>query len=263
MVTGILRPASVREALRMGRRPGAAWLGGGTWLNSPWGGSPRILVSLERLGLDAVECAGAGWRIGASVTLQRIVDSPGLPEAVRRAAALTAARPLRNMATLGGEMGLRPRDSLLIPVLMALDAEVLVAGRWAPRGMEEHCRGAEAALVLGIRIPEPRPCAVEAVSLSSRSPRTLVAAVGLRGGAATALSGVRIAMSDCCGQSLRLRAAEEALEGRPIAPKKAVEAAVHAAFWPNADIHASGAYKRYLAGVLAADMLHALAGGTP
>lgn len=279
MVKQILHPAGVREALRLGRLPGAAWLGGGTWLNgpgeasasapgevsasSPGGGAPRILVSLDRLGLDRVERAGAGCTVGAAVTLQRLIDSPDVPEAVRRAAVLTAARTLRNMASLGGELGLRPYDSVLIPVLLALDAEVLTADRRAPRSMEEHLRAPEASLVLGIRLADPRPCAVEVVSLSSRGRRSLVVAVGLRGGAGAPLSGVRLAAGDCTAPAQRLRPVEEALEGRPLPSREAVEKAVHDAFWPNPDARASGAYKRYMAAVLAADMVHALAGGAP
>jgi len=263
MVREILRPATVREALRMGRRPGAAWLGGGTWLNAPGAGRAEVLVSLERLGLGKVERAGTVCRLGASATLQQIVDSRDAPPAVRRAAALTAARTVRNMATLGGELGLRPPGSVLIPVLLALDAQVLLAGRLSALGLEEHCRGREGGLVLGVRIDHPLPCAVEALSITSRSRRTLVVAVGLRVGPDGALRGVRIAAGDGCGLMLRLRSAEEAMEGRPPMPDEEIGNLVRDAFWPNPDMHASGAYKRHMAGVLAADLVHALAGGTP
>jgi CO/xanthine dehydrogenase FAD-binding subunit len=71
---------------------------------------------------------------------------------------------------------------------------------------------------------------------------------------------IRIVASDCRGQLLRLSDAEEALEGSALPPKDRIEKLVRAAFWPTSDIQASTEYKRYLSGVYAADLLHALAG---
>jgi CO/xanthine dehydrogenase FAD-binding subunit len=75
------------------------------------------------------------------------------------------------------------------------------------------------------------------------------------------LTGVRVVVSDCQGQHVRLRDAERALEGSPLPAKSVIEEWVSAAFAPAPDIHASSAYKRYLAGVLAADALFAIASG--
>ena len=65
--------------------------------------------------------------------------------------------------------------------------------------------------------------------------------------------------SDCRGQVLRLADAENALEGSPLPREEQVESLVRAAFWPTSDMHASTEYKRHLAGVYAADLLHGLA----
>jgi CO/xanthine dehydrogenase FAD-binding subunit len=75
------------------------------------------------------------------------------------------------------------------------------------------------------------------------------------------LTDVRVVVSDCREQRVRLLAVERALEGSALPAKSRIEESVGTAFAPAADIHASSAYKRYMAGILVADALHALASG--
>jgi len=287
MVSEILRPKTLNEAARLALKPGTAVLGGGTWLNSGiaaadaarsgstpagaavaavqtafGGSSPVALICLEHLGLDYVEWRNAALRMGASATFQQVLDAPGVPAALRDAVAATASRTLRNMVTVGGELGHCPADSVLIPVLAALDARVRIAGGRS-LGIDEY-RSARALGPVGLIVEvtasdADAPCAVASLARTSHGRRSLVIAV-----AAARLhpkvSRVRIVASDCRGQVLRLVDAEEALEGSALPAKDHVEKLVRAAFWPTSDIYASTEYKRYLAGVYAADLLHALAG---
>ena len=258
MVREILRPETIREAQKARARPGAAYLGGGTWLNANHGAAPTTLISLEKLGLASIETRASVCRIGAGATFQQLVDDPAVPEAVRAAAAATASRTLRNMVTVGGELGLRPPDSALIPVLVVLEAEVVIAGRRRPVPILEWSRGRSEDLVLGVLVQDSsQSCAVRCVSRTSHSRRSLVVAASVRA-ARPFLSGVRVALSDCEGQLLRLVEAEERLEGKPLPPKAEIEAIVRHTFAPRPDLHASPEFKGYLAGVLAADLLHAL-----
>jgi putative selenate reductase FAD-binding subunit len=256
----ILRPASIGEALRAGRAPGAAYLGGGTWLASAPIDGPRTLVSLENLGLDHVRCGGGSCLIGATVTFQQLIDVPNVPSGVREAAAQTASRTIRGMATVGGELGLLPPSSALVPVLIALDARVLLAGSRQQVEVATYCRSRPAGLVLGVSIPAPSlPCAVRCVSRTSHSRKSLVVAVSARA-LAPVVRGLRLVASDCRGQVLRLAGIERALEGAALPPRERIEVMVRGAFAPAADMHASSPYKACLAGVFAADMLHGLAG---
>ncbi len=281
MVAEILRPKTLGEAARLASMPGTSVLGGGTWLNAtaaahgptrspetaaaaaapPLLRGPAALVSLENLGLDFVEWRNAALRLGAAATFQQVLDAPGVTEAVRAAIAGTASRTLRNMITVGGELGHCPPDSVLIPVLAALDARVHVAGRH-PLGIDEY-RAARATGPVGLIVEvsasdADRPCAVSTLARTSHGRRSLVIAVSAAR-FTPKLSRVRIVASDCRGQVLRLADAEEALEGAPLPAKDRIESLVRAAFWPTSDLHASTEYKRYLAGVYAADLLHALA----
>jgi len=224
MIADIVRPRTVAEAVRAKSGPGAAWLGGGTWLNSGAAPSVRTLVSLELLGLRSITVEEGRCSIGAMATFQDIADSPGVPSALRDAVKLTASRTLRNMVTLGGELGRKPADSAVIPVLLALEAEVSVAGRRKPLAIRGLLDENEDRLVLGVSVPAPRAAGVRAVSRTSHGPRSLV----------VVLCGERVVVSDCQGQVRALRDPAD--------------------FDPRPDMHASAPYKRYMIGVLVKEL---------
>jgi putative selenate reductase FAD-binding subunit len=256
MIQEILRPLTVREALRAKSRPRAAWLGGGTWLNGVESDEHEILISLEKLGLGKIESVEGMCTVGATASLQQIVDAPGVPSALRQAASLTASRTLRNMETIGGELGLCSADSALIAVLVAMNADVALAGKKKKSPVEQLCRERTKDLILSVTVPLV-PCAVKAVSRTSHSSRSLVVAVSCRE-ITPRLKDVRICVSDCVGQRVRLHEVERALEGAILPAKEVIEETVSRAFTPKADLHASSAYKRYIAGVLVADALQSL-----
>ncbi len=257
MIIDILRPATPRDAVRAKSAPGAAYLGGGTWLNSGRAAGTTILVSLENLGLNRIECSSGGCVIGATVTLQQIVDAPGVAPALKAAAALTASRTLRNMKTVGGELGLHADDSAIIPVLMVMAATVRTASRRRPMTIEDFLNKRPVDLILSVSLPDVRrPCAVRVLSRTSHSPRSLVAAACMTD-LDRALREIHVVISDCAG--LRARLLVNAAGGAELPSRERLEAFVAKAFVPKADVHASAPYKRYMAGVLVADGVHSLA----
>jgi putative selenate reductase FAD-binding subunit len=242
MVTEVLRPSTLDEALALGARPGAAYLGGGTWLNSGRAAGVDILVSLENLGLGRVERRGDALVIGAAVTFQEVREAADAPPAVRAAVSFTASRTLRNMVTVGGELGLLPEDSVLVPVLIALEAEIHLAGA-AALTVEELHRRRPGGLITGVVVPDGRRCAVTRLARTTHSPRSLVIAVSLPpSGHGHGRHAPRIVASDCTGLVAVVQRPEE----------------LAAAFVPRAGIHASARYKSYMAGLLAADLLASL-----
>lgn len=255
----ILRPTSIHDAERAAARPGAAYLGGGTWLGSGKAARPLLLVSLERLGLGSISRAEPRCTIGAAASLQQVLDDPEIASALRGAVSLTASRTLRNMATIGGELGFASPSSAILPVLIALHARVHLAGRQAIE-VERYCTEKPAGLILDISIPDSAlPCGVRSLSRTSHSTRSLVVAVSASA-AAPAVRGPRIVVSDCRGQLLRLTGIEHALEGAALPSRDLLEAMVRGAFSPVPDLHASAGYKSYMAGIFAADLLRDLAG---
>ena len=255
MVTKILRPATVQEALKARALPGSAYLGGGTWLNASASPQPITLISLERLGLQSIEAEGTRCAMGALVNLQQIVDHPGLPQALQRAAALTGSRTLRNMITIGGEVALHPADSALIPLLLAMGAEISIAGKKRPIALKDFLSSPEGGLILSVTISEPhRLATLLAVSRTSHSPRSLVVSA-----CAAALepevSKLRLVAADCRGTPVRLSRLEASLEGRPLPPRSELEESAGDQYSPAPDILASSGYKAYMTRVLVTDAL--------
>ena len=143
---------------------------------------------------------------------------------------------------------------------MAMNADAALAGKRKPSSIEQLCNERPTDLILSVSVPLV-PCAVKAVSRTSHSARSLVVAVSCRE-ITPRLKDVRICVSDCAGQRVRLLQVERALEGASLPAKKVMEDMVSTSFTPEADLHASSAYKRYIAGILAADALYAIMPGT-
>ena len=264
MITEVLRPRNVEEAISAGRKPGAAYLGGGTWLSSPAARGVTTLVSLERLGLSSIEVSSTRVVLEARVTFQQILDAPGLPEAIYQSVRLTASRTLRAMITIGGEIGLLPPDSPLLCALLALDARIAIAGASEQIPMERYLAEPPRGLVLSVALDRPVPLgAVQAVSRTSHSPRSVIVAVAARS-LRPHVTEPRIVVGDGRRAAVRLIDTENRLRGVPLASKAGdakarIEEWVRQEVHPEADIHASVEYKRYIAGVLVADALEGLA----
>jgi CO/xanthine dehydrogenase FAD-binding subunit len=126
------RPQTLDEALTLLGRADIKTvpLGGGTFLNSPAyplaQSSPAeiAVVDLQALGLDTFEQNGTFTEIGATVTLQAILDTPGLPEALYQAVRLETTYNLRQVATAAGTLVALDGRSPFGTVMLALDAHL-------------------------------------------------------------------------------------------------------------------------------------------
>ena len=129
VVTAYSRPRTVQEAVLLSRNPSAVVIGGGTTLHGS-GGDRRVeVVDLQATGLDHIDAAGAeAVRIGATATLQQLVDHEALPAVVREAARRERPSTLRNQVTVGGCVATGDAESELLAALLAHDAFVTVLG---------------------------------------------------------------------------------------------------------------------------------------
>ena len=109
----LLRPTTLADAARLAGEPNARLIAGGTGLvpNLRLGlGAPQTLVSLEAVEeLRRFKVLEESFRIGAGVTLERIISIEELPAALREAAKAVAAPGNRSVATLGGNLCLDTR----------------------------------------------------------------------------------------------------------------------------------------------------------
>ncbi len=135
MTPGLVLPDGVDDALAALAHHGdeARIMAGGTALMLMMRAGlvqPEVVVSLDRVpGLDRIEAAGDGLRLGARATLRRIETSPLVAArvpVVAQALSLVANVRVRNAATIGGNMAEADYASDLPCVLLALDAAVEV-----------------------------------------------------------------------------------------------------------------------------------------
>ncbi|HKP21428.1 MAG TPA: FAD binding domain-containing protein, partial [Thermoleophilaceae bacterium] len=126
-------PESLDEAIRMLHENGedAKLLAGGHSLVPLMKmrlAAPTILIDLRKVpGLDHVQQADGGWRIGAMTHHAELEDTPELC-VVSRAASLIADQQVRNRGTIGGSLAHADPAADYPATILALDAEVVVQG---------------------------------------------------------------------------------------------------------------------------------------
>ncbi|HET9912723.1 MAG TPA: FAD binding domain-containing protein [Anaerolineales bacterium] len=123
MITAYHRPKTLDEALTLLAQPNMVPLGGGTLLARPTA-DPVEAVDLQALGLNTVKKQGNNLEIGATVTLQQLLESEHCPAALKSALKLEAPLNLRNAATVAGTLVACDGRSTFATVLLALDAKL-------------------------------------------------------------------------------------------------------------------------------------------
>ena len=148
MITQYHRPQTLEEALELLSHPNTFALGGGTLLSRP---STRLtvraaaaadtpvrdgragpqtdsveVVDLQALGLNQIKKSGNNLAIGATVTLQQLLEDKNCPAALEAALKLEAPLNLRNAATVAGTIVACDGRSTFATTLLALDAKLTI-----------------------------------------------------------------------------------------------------------------------------------------
>lgn len=216
--------------------PGAVVMGGGTTLmpQATIGGlNGRRVIGLARAGLDYVHRNGA-TTIGAMTPLRVVADLADAP-VLAAAARSVGSWALRTTATIGGNLLVRGPYGDLAPALLALDAQIAVAGGNGRRtlALAEAIEGG-AAVGAGELLTEVIVAPTDGVASFQRCARvasgappivTVAARVRREG---DAIAEARIAIGAVGPHAVRATEAEERLVGSPGDPT-AVDEAVAAA----------------------------------
>jgi CO/xanthine dehydrogenase FAD-binding subunit len=122
MIIEYHRPNSIEEAIRLLSKPDTHPLGGGTVLNRP---SPEqfAVVDLQALGLNKIHKMGNSLEIGATATLQALLDSAHIPPALQEGLRLELTYNLRQMATVAGALVACDGRSTFTTAMLALDSK--------------------------------------------------------------------------------------------------------------------------------------------
>jgi aerobic carbon-monoxide dehydrogenase medium subunit len=252
---GYARAASVEEAVRLlGANDGARPLAGGqTLLNvmKARAAAPDVLVDLG--GLDDLRRisrdADGGLELGAMSTLAQVIASAEVGEArpiLAEVARQIADVQVRNRGTVGGNVCSNDPTNHLPPLLVALGAEMRIAGRDGERAVpaEEFFLGVYMTAVgpgeLLTSIAVPRREGGDAfASVTIGADGTCIVNAAASVGAA----GARVAIGCVSAVPVLLETPAE---------DDAVREAVRGAgLDPPSDVHGSAEYRRHLAEVLA------------
>ena len=123
MITAYHRPQTLAEALSLLAQPDTIPLGGGTLLSHGATDSLQV-IDLQLLGLDTIAKSGNQLEIGATVTLQQLLESEHAPDALKYALKLEAPLNIRNSATVAGTIVSCDGRSTFTTAILALDAKI-------------------------------------------------------------------------------------------------------------------------------------------
>lgn len=126
MITSYHRPHTLDDALELLKRANAQPLGGGTLLSRPTQDILEV-VDLQNLGLNSITPRGSDLEVGATATLQALLESEHCPEALKTCLKLEATLNIRNSATVAGALVTCDGRSTLATCLLALDARLQFA----------------------------------------------------------------------------------------------------------------------------------------
>jgi putative selenate reductase FAD-binding subunit len=123
MILEYHRPKNLEEAHQLLNRSGIASrpLGGGTAIDR-YGQEPLAVVDLQDLNLSKIERRGNWTDLGATVTLQTLLESTHLPAALSETIRREASYNLRQVATVAGTLVSADGRSPFTTAMLALDA---------------------------------------------------------------------------------------------------------------------------------------------
>jgi len=164
MIATYHRPQTLDEALTLLAQPNTFPLGGGTLLSQRTDDSVQA-VDLQSLGLDSINKKGNDLEIGATATLQSLLENQNCPEALKAAIKLEAPINIRNSATVAGTLVSSDGRSPFAASLLAMDAKItLVSGQSSVVSVGEFLPLRPHGLITSITIPLNTKFAFEFVS---------------------------------------------------------------------------------------------------
>jgi CO/xanthine dehydrogenase FAD-binding subunit len=264
----IFQPTTLEEAgaIVKDKGPGGRFLAGGTDLLiavKEKGFSPSYVVDLKRIpGLAGIsEASDGSVTIGALTTMREVEISPIVLKKypfLAQSAAEVGSIQIRNRATIGGNMANATPSADVAPALLALDAQVKIAGSNGERtiDLEQLFQGpgktsmAPEEILTTIIIPPVSPALVgEYIKFSPREMMDLAyigVAVALTLNGGNKCQKVRIALGAVSPTPMRARRAEALLENQilteALAEKAGAEAAAESK--PISDVRSSAEYRR-------------------
>jgi CO/xanthine dehydrogenase FAD-binding subunit len=255
-----LRPSRLEDALTALARPHVVLAGGTDFYPARVGRAiDEDVLDIGGIAvLRGISADAAGWRLGAITTWSELLetDLPPLFDGLKQAAREVGGRQIQNAGTLAGNLCNASPAADGVPCLLALDAEIEIAGPLGRRllPLRQFITGVRRIaltrdeLVVAIHVPRPGNEARSAfLKLGTR--RYLVISIAMAAATVEIADGrvalARIAVGACSPVAERLPNLEAALVGAPLDARLAdrVEVAHLAPLSPIDDVRGSAAYR--------------------
>lgn len=253
MIEHYFRPKTVSEALQLmdKHQANATWFGSGSKLNAtPTKTVKTVAISLSDMKLNQIEQVQGELHIGATCSLQSIIDHELTPDALKQAAAFVYSRHVRNQASIAGEIAAMQDEAVVVPALIALNAQLQLAGDLTA-GIEEYLNS-DRGLILKVIIPDPKcACLTHTLRRSAAGHAVFTAAVAVdaAGNTIIALDGMNT-LGERQAKPIRLTDVEKLN-----LTEEALEQAISKSIFPVEDIRGSVAYKRYICSIVISDLV--------
>jgi CO/xanthine dehydrogenase FAD-binding subunit len=265
-------PTNLAAALELlSDRDGPPWraIAGGTDLlvqiTGEIGEPPDRVIDIWALDeLRGLRIDGDWLEIGALTTYTEIRHSPLVDEvapALAEAAATIGAAQIQNRGTIGGNAVNASPAGDTLPVLLALDAELVLASTAGERSVAAASfwpsyrvtARRDDELLVRVRVPVVNGRVVRFRKIGTRRAQAIskvVMALAWRPGASEAWTDVRLALGSVAATPIRATETESVLEGSSPTRETADEAAARltAEIEPIDDVRSTAAYRRAVAG---------------
>ncbi len=271
-----LRPHRLEEAIDALAKPHVVLAGGTDFYPARVGRTiDEDVLDISGIGaLRGIAATPQGWRLGATTTWSELVaaDLPPLFDGLKQAAREVGGRQIQNAGTLAGNLCNASPAADGVPPLLALDAEIEIAGPTGSRMvmLADFITGNRRTvlmpgeLVVAIHVPSP---AMEARSafLKLGARRYLVISIVMAAATLEIAEGrivrARVAVGACSAVAQRLPALEAALAGVALDASLGtqIEAGHLIPLTPIDDVRGSAGYRTDVALVLLRRLLQGFA----
>ena len=269
-VEAFYRPANVRAALRLlqSGKGQARVVAGGTDVVVEGDESVRFLIDITHAGLSYIRRRGTACVIGATTTMAELEASDVIQALagglLSRAARSCGSVPIRNMATLGGNMANGSPAADMATPLLVLDAAVVMVDVRGRRKLPlaEYLAGARTSryarsLLVEVVVPDPpdgKGCrwSFQKLGRTAVDISLVNVAAGLQLDSRGRVKWARIALGSVAPAPMRASGAEQRMTGRILDHSLLAEMGAEVAreVSPISDARASAEYRREICSVL-------------
>lgn len=221
------RPETIENAVALVQSlPNATYIGGGAWTVAQGDPTLETVVDLQALGLNIITGTLENVQIGATTSLQAIIDHPDTSTIAHgilaEALGYAQSRNLREQGTLGGALITAGAEDPISTALLVMEANVHYADpsiHTAPFTSFVAFRDrliSTKALITGLTIPHPAARSGAAFTVVGRSPKDkpIVCAAAYVTVEEGLVAQLRLAVAGADQRPVRLHKTEHVLRGQ-------------------------------------------------